>query len=123
MMLKSEIKIMIMLKFDLRKFKVNENYSLLFSILFILNAEDNVIRKAFILLNESFLCDHFESDDYPDLVAASVLLAFSQIKNLPLNESLPQNFLSENYFNQIKVQDQANSFFSYLNRSSTLLIN
>lgn len=114
---------MIMLKFDLRKFKVNEHYSLLFSILFILNAEDSVIRKAFILLNESFLCESFESDDYPDLVAASILLAFSQIKNLPLMESLPQNFLSDHYFNQAKVQAQADSFFSYLNQSSTLLIN
>jgi hypothetical protein len=103
-MLEAEIKVMGWFKFDLGKFKIGEYYSLLFCLFASLKAENEVILKGFTYLNESFLCSNLITEDYPEVVASCITLAY----NKELNSQDHLNIITESwytnhYFDSAKV--------------------
>lgn len=102
-MLEAEIKVMCWLKFDLGKFRVGEYYSLLFCLFASLKSDNNVVLKGFTYLNESFLCSSLTSDDYPDVVASCVTLAYNEARPQNSSNTFTESWYTINYFNPTKV--------------------
>lgn len=102
-MFEAEVKIMKLYKFDLGKFRVNEHYSLLFCLLASLKESDEVVQKSFIYLNESFLCESFSIENYPDIVASCVTIASNEHRKAEENNNFNETWYLSHYFNPEKV--------------------
>jgi hypothetical protein len=118
-MLEAELKILSLIKYDLSKFKANDHYSLLFSLLFITKASDQVIRKALTFLNESFLCESFQLKDFPNLVAVCMIHAFKSLETSN-SELFSSNWLETHYFQVEAIETLSQSLKNFINNSNTL---
>ena len=104
LLIRSEISVLSLLAFDMKKINTIDYYSLLLSICYLLKMNNKQVQLAWNILNESFLCENFDADDYPDVVASCVCLA---LKNTEKNrENIKENEDSQATTQEIQLSDE-----------------